>query len=248
MPDAGAFNDVHVFLTGATGGVGNVLLRQMITEGFRLFATAKTSSRLDAVASGLPTERLKVVAADLADTRVLKPLVNEGVEWLEGRIDVLINNAGIAYHSAVADIRDAELTEVIAVNAVAPILITSHALPALRRSPAPKVINISSILGAKPLALTAAYTASKHALNGFSKVLRLEEADAGICVTTIEPGAIETEFIARTNDDAAIRQFRSVPRPKISAQEVARWVMASLSAPAGVCPELIRVTPTLTPI
>jgi short-subunit dehydrogenase len=186
---------------------------------------------------------IKTAAADFNSLTQIDSLVQAAMVWLGGRIDVLINNAGIGYHCPVERIRVEEAVEVMTVNAIAPMMVTTYALPALRRSATPKVINISSILGSKPLALTATYTASKHALNGYSKVLRIEVASAGLSVTLIEPGAIDTTFITRTHDPDAVAQMGSRKLCKLTVDEIARWVTTVIESPPYSCPELIRIAP-----
>ena len=191
MREPKPFDRLHVFLTGATGGVGEAIFTELVTRGARIFATSRRQLKLDAITKDA-TDSIRAVAADLTSLAQVESLTRTAIEWFESRIDVVINNAGVGYHGPVSTIRANETAEVMATNVLAPIMITTHFLPALRRSAAPKIINISSILGSKPMPLTSTYTASKHALNGFSKVLRIEESTSNISVTVIEPGAIET--------------------------------------------------------
>ena len=89
---------------------------------------------------------------------------------------------------------------------------------------------------------TGAYTAAKHALNGFSKTLRLEEASRDIKVTLIEPGAIETDFILKTHDKEAKEAFSKRKLKKILPQTIANWVLKVIETEPSVCPEVIRIT------
>lgn len=240
------FNGLHVLLTGATGGVGEAIFKELSSRGARIFATSRTQTKLDAITEAVSISgnaQIRTMAADLNSPAQIENVARAAVEWFEGRIDVLINNAGIGYHCPVSNICVEEVVEVMTVNVVAPIMVTTHSLPALRRSAAPKIINISSILGSKPMPLTATYTASKHALNGFSKVLRLEEASSKLSVTQIEPGAINTAFIERTHDPFAVKGFGERKLEKLSADEVARWVITVIESPPSSCPELIRIAP-----
>jgi short-subunit dehydrogenase len=179
----------------------------------------------------------------LAQPLKIPALAKEASEWLEGRVDVLINNAGVGYHCPIDSVIPEEAVEVMNVNALAPIILTSSLLPALYNAPRPKVINISSILGVKPLPLTATYTASKHALNGYSQVLRLETAERGLSVTIIEPGAIDTPFLDKTHDPVAVERMGRRNLTKLSPHEVCRWVLTVIESPPYTCPEVIRVAP-----
>ena len=247
MNELRSLRGTHVLLTGATGGVGQALLSELGSRGAKIFATARSQDKLDAAIRRIdqtsPATTVRAVSVDLTSPLNLKGVVNSALEWFDGRIDVLINNAGVGYHCKTSDIIPDEVIEVLTVNAVAPIILTTLALPGLRQSPAPKVVNISSFLGSKALPLTATYTASKHALNGYSKVLRIEEAHANLSVTVIEPGAIDTDFIKRTHDATAVQQFGQRKLRKLTAAEIARWVVIVLESPQFACPELIRICP-----
>ena len=237
---------LHVFLTGASAGVGEAILQQISARGARVFATSRTQSKLDEATKQVVDRGgadVHAVASDLTSLAEVESVANAALEWFDSRIDVVINNAGIGYHGPASTIRGHETTEVMAVNAIAPMMLIRHFLPALRRSAAPKIINVSSILGSKPMPLTSTYTASKHALNGFSKVLRLEEAASNISVTLIEPGAVETAFIQRTHDPDALKKFRGQQVEQLAPVEVARWVVAVMESAPSVCPELVRITP-----
>ena len=237
----------HVLLTGATGGVGRAILSELGSRGAKIFATARSQEKLDAAVRGIdyssPATIVRAVSVDLTSPLKLRGLVDSALEWFQGRIDVLINNAGVGYHCRASDIIPEEAIEVLTVNAISPIILTTLALRGLRNSPTPKVVNISSFLGSKALSLTATYTASKHALNGYSKVLRIEEAHANLSVTIIEPGAIDTDFIKRTHDTVAVQQFGQRKLQKLTAAEIARWVVIVLESPQFACPELIRICP-----
>jgi short-subunit dehydrogenase len=244
MRERKPFDALNVFLTGTTGGVGKAILAELSARGARIFATSRSQSKLDAITKDTTdSSSIRAVAADLTSLAQIESLTHAAIEWFESRIDVVINNAGIGYHCPVSNIRANEAAEVMSINVLAPIMITTHLLPALRRSAAPKLINISSFLGSKPMPLTATYTASKHALNGFSKVLRLEESTSNISVTVIEPGAIDTAFIQRTHDPDAVKRFCGRQLEQLTPSEVARWVLAVIESPPSSCPELIRVMP-----
>jgi short-subunit dehydrogenase len=246
MSESKSIDGLHVLLTGATSGVGAAVFQELAARGAKIFATSRSQSKLDAIAKDAAENSnavVKVVAADLKSHEEVASMADKAIEWFESRIDVLINNAGIGYHCPASNVQVEELNEVMSVNVIAPIMLTVHSLPALRQSAAPKIINISSFLGSKPLPLTAVYTASKHALNGFSKVLRLEESTSNISVTLIEPGAIDTPFIQRTHDPEALKRFRGVELEQLTPSEVARWVITVIESPPYSCPELIRIMP-----
>src|SRR4051812_39724811 len=107
MSTGKSFVGLHVLLTGASGGVGGAILKQLSARGARIFATSKTPEKLQAKIMTLSdTQRaeIKTVAADFTFPNRIEHIVESALQWLEGRIDVLINNAGIGYHCRAANI------------------------------------------------------------------------------------------------------------------------------------------------
>jgi len=236
----------RILLTGATGGVGKETAKILYHSGAILVLTATNIERLNSLVKELGTMhgrgRLIPIAFNLTQLDRIDNFAHKCVDVLGGGIDILINNAGIGYHSKIENIEHAELEEVFRVNAMAPILLTSALLPHIKKKG--KVINISSYLGVKASKNTATYTASKHALEGFSKVLRLECAERGVGVTTIQPGAIETNFNVRTHDPEMKELFANRKLTRIVPQAIAELVSNVVEADTNTCIETIRIMPT----
>lgn len=236
-----------IVLTGATGGVGKEIAKMLYEAGAHLLLVSKNEVKLKQLQKFLTgDEELKIVkylAVDFGDLEQVKRSVDEIVKTFGSSIDVLINNAGIGYHGRIETIDIDELKEVFAVNTLAPIIITSKLLPFVSRSDTGHIINVSSILGSRPMMRTAAYTASKHALTGFTKVLRLESSQQGVRVTAIEPGAIETAFAQRTHEPEAKEYFSKRKLIKIPPKVIADWIVKVIESDPMVCPEMIQIMP-----
>src|SRR5436305_61010 len=122
-----ALTELNVLVTGATGGVGTLLVKQLLQAGARVFATSRRDSALQELKRLLPNDvhsRCYFSAADLSQPPCIAALAKEATDWFKGRIDVLINNAGVAYHCPVDSVIPAEAIEVMNVNALAPIILT----------------------------------------------------------------------------------------------------------------------------
>jgi NAD(P)-dependent dehydrogenase (short-subunit alcohol dehydrogenase family) len=178
-----------VLITGASAGMGREAAILMAQNGHTVYAGARRADRLAELATGgvIPVEMDVSVGADN------ERAVNQVIEG-EGRIDVLINNAGFGLYGPVEDIPLDDARYQFEVNLFGLAHLTQLALPHMRAQGSGRIVNISSVGGRVYLPLGAWYIATKHALEGWSDCLRLETAPFGIQVVLIEPGAIRTEF------------------------------------------------------
>jgi 3-oxoacyl-[acyl-carrier protein] reductase len=137
---------------------------------------------------------------DLADAGAPRILMAAVVEALGG-LDILVNNAGFALSRPIAQTTSEEWDHLMAVNARAPFLLCRVALPHLKRSGRGRIVNIASVVGSKGYVNQGAYTASKHALAGFTKVLAQEVMADGIRVHLVSPGGVDTDLVAAMRPD-----------------------------------------------
>ena len=194
-------NDKPVALvTGASRGIGRAVAVALAHEGYRLALTARDAAGLEATAAACGGDDAIRLPADLceqgAPAKLIEDLLAEA-----GRLDVLVNNAGAALSRPFADTEAGDWDRMMALNARAPFLLTRAALPVLRRSPAATVVNVGSVVSFKGYENQAAYTASKHALAGWTKVLAREAAEDGIRVHLIAPGGVATDMVRGVRPD-----------------------------------------------
>ncbi|MDP3899902.1 MAG: SDR family oxidoreductase [bacterium] len=237
----------NIILTGATGGVGSEISKLLVDSGMNLLLVSRDEKKLKQLQEKLLKRRdgafVKFIAIDFNNPEKVEESVDDMFKIFGGKIDVLINNAGIGYHSKITSVDLDELKEVFAINALSPIILTSKLFKHIAKSDFGHVINISSILGSRAMERTATYTASKHALSGFAKVLRIEGAKDKVRVTTIEPGAIETSFIKRTHDAETKKLFSKRKLIKIEPKVIAEWVLKVIKTDSSVCPEILQIMP-----
>jgi short-subunit dehydrogenase len=178
-----------VLITGASSGMGKETALQLIKEGHVVYGAARRESNMqDLVEAGGHAVKL-----DITDEKQVKDVVEKVISE-QGKIDVLVNNAGYAIYGAVEDITIDEARRQFEVNLFGLAAITKSVLPSMRKQKSGAVINISSMGGKMYTPLGAWYHATKHALEGWSDSLRLELKEYGINVVVIEPGIIKTEF------------------------------------------------------
>jgi NAD(P)-dependent dehydrogenase (short-subunit alcohol dehydrogenase family) len=188
-----------VVVTGAAGGLGRSLCRRFAAVGAHVAALDRDRQGLDALAAEMQAQRyqIHIVECDVTDASACEAAL-QAVRRQFGRIDALVNNAGIAHRSALAETRLEVIRRVMDVNFFGAVHCTLAALPALRVARG-IVIVVSSVAGFSPLIGRTGYAASKHALHGFFDSLRVELQDEGVAVLLVCPS-----FIATGIDRAAL--------------------------------------------
>ncbi|OHV40903.1 short-chain dehydrogenase/reductase [Parafrankia soli] len=176
-------------VTGASSGIGEATARQLHEAGFIVYGAARRADRMTALAAS----GVRTLSLDVTDETSTKNAVAE-ILAAEGRIDVLVNNAGYGSYGALEDVPMREARAQIEVNLFGLAHLTQLVLPAMRAQRSGTIINISSMGGRFATPMGAWYHASKYAVEGLSDALRLELKRFGIAVLLIEPGSIRTEW------------------------------------------------------
>lgn len=178
-----------ILITGASSGMGKEMALYLARSGYTVYGAARRADKMQELLSlgG------HAIIMDVTDELQVRQTVNTILEQ-QGRIDVLINNAGFGLYGAVEDTSLDEARRQFEVNLFGVAAVTKAVLPTMRAQGNGRILNITSMGGKIYTPLGAWYHASKHALEGWSDCLRLELAPFGIDVVIIEPGAIATEF------------------------------------------------------
>ena len=189
-------------VTGASRGIGKAIAIELAALGHDLALVARNESALAEVIASLPESCGKAVAipADLSQEESYSSVIEEAVSELGG-LDVLVNCAGFSQAGSFTEVTPQEWDRIFAVNAKAPFFLCKEALPYLKESNRATVINISSVVGFKGYINQSAYSSSKHALAGFTKVLAKEVQPFGIRVHLISPGGVATEMVTKMRPD-----------------------------------------------
>lgn len=193
-----AFQDNVVVLTGASRGIGRELALQLADQGARLALSARDAAALEEVAEACRRRGGEAVAipADVAEEPQCAALIARSVEAF-GRIDTLINNAGISMWALFEQITDLSIFErIMTVNYLGSVWCTWHALPHLKKTRG-RIVAVSSMTGKTGVPTRSGYAASKHAMMGFFDTLRIELAESGITVTIACPDFVATEIRER---------------------------------------------------
>jgi 3-oxoacyl-[acyl-carrier protein] reductase len=188
----GRLDDEIVIVTGASRGLGKSVTERLSEEGAHVVLTARDEEKLRAVADELPTESL-VVPADVQNADAVQSVVNETVDTF-GRIDTLVNNAGVSSLSIndqrrpIGEITEEEWDLILEVNLKGVFLFTQAVLPHMYEQGAGNVVNVSSGLGRYATEGAAAYVSSKWGLEGFTRVVALEGEEHGVNANSLDPG------------------------------------------------------------
>jgi len=187
-------------ITGCSSGFGLLTSVELAKAGFRVVATMRDLSRREALDRAASEARasgfIDVRALDVTNFDVLPGFVHTVVRDY-GRIDVLVNNAGFAVAGFAEDIRLEELRMQFETNFFGAVAMTKAVLPFMRKQASGHVIQVSSIQGLHGGISVSSYSASKHALEGWTESLRMEVAALGIKVVLVEPGAFQTDIWTR---------------------------------------------------
>lgn len=191
------------YLTGASGGIGRVVAVDLAKLGAKviIFGGNNEQKALDTQKSVLDVGgECEIVLGNLTDDNTLKQAFDEAISKTGG-VDILINNAGIAYSEPMESTPIEVYDKIMAINARVPYMLTQMCLPYLKKSNRASIINISSVVAHAGYPLQSAYVASKHALLGFTKSLASEVYRDGIRVHAISPGGVFTDMIKVSRPD-----------------------------------------------
>jgi NAD(P)-dependent dehydrogenase (short-subunit alcohol dehydrogenase family) len=187
------FRDKVVLITGGSRGLGFVLARQLAAEGARLVLVARTADDLESAAARLRELGADVlpIACDVGDRAQAENAIRRAIEHF-GRLDVLINNAGVIQVGPVQHMQYEDFQQAMAVHFWGPLHLMMAAIPSMSARGGGRIVNISSIGGRVAVPHLAPYSASKFALVGLSESLAAELSRQGIIVTTVSPGLMRT--------------------------------------------------------
>lgn len=188
-------HDRVVLITGASSGIGAAAARVFAQAGARLVLAARSREPLQRLAARLPGQPL-VLTADVSDPAQCRALVEQTIAAY-GRLDILINNAGVGLAGPVADLDPHDLQRALAVDTFGPLVLIQAALPWMRAQGRGQIINVSTVLAAQTLPYLGGYAAAKAALERLSEALRMELRGSGVAVTVLRPGTTRTGFGAR---------------------------------------------------
>jgi short-subunit dehydrogenase len=219
-------------VTGASSGIGAAFARRLAADGSDLVVVARRRDRLEALAAELEEAhgvRVEALVADLSDPAQLATVearLREG----DRPVDLLVNNAGAGGHGSYSSLPVDEVEAMVRLNLLAPVRLTSAALPVMVARGMGGIVNVSSISGEQPIPFVATYAATKAFLTSLSESLHEELRGQGVAITAVLPGFTRSEFHDRAD------MGRSIPRPLwMTSEEVAEAALAAVARGQAVC-------------
>lgn len=225
-------------VTGASSGIGEATAHRLAVAGYKVYGTSRRGTQ----SSAQPFEMLPL---DVTSEASVEALVNE-VMRSEGRIDLLVNNAGFGVAPGGAEESSIEQAQAIFdTNFFGLIRMTRAVLPHMRKQGSGRIINMSSVLGFLPMPYGALYAATKHAVEGYSESLDHETRTRGIRVSVVEPAYTKTPFDANfLEPDTKLDAYRDA---RVAVNQRVKEVMATADAPGVVAEVVLKAARAANP-
>ncbi len=237
-----------IAITGASSGIGAATARLLATRGARVVLGARRTERLQSLVDEIRARggNANAVALDVTQRDDVEAFIAHAA-GLHGRIDVLVNNAGVMPLSRLEALRVDEWERTLDVNVKGVLYGIAACLPRMKAQGRGHIVNVASIGAHRSYPGAAVYCASKFAVWAISEALRLEHLGGELRVTTVSPGTTESELSDHITDAAAaaaMKQFRAVT---IDAAAIARAIVYALEQPSDVSVSEVIVRPTRSP-
>jgi short-subunit dehydrogenase len=228
----------RVLITGGAGGIGSAIAAELLDAGAMVLLADMNADALLATAKRLSAHgtRVGIAIANLTDTASRAGLCHRACSW-NGGINVLINNAGVNHFGLYDELSEAQIGQTVAINVLAPMLLTHELLAHLREQPEAHVLNIGSVFGNIGYPGYAAYSASKFAMRGFTEALRRELADTQVHLHYLAPRATRTSINTSAVERMNVALKVSMDPPQTVARTVRQVLEKNVSAAVVGWPE-----------
>jgi NADP-dependent 3-hydroxy acid dehydrogenase YdfG len=227
-------------VTGASAGIGRATALTLAREGAAIFATGRRRAELDALVAEIRAHggTASAVAGDLDDAAFVRRLGEEA-----GDADILVNNPGFLVYAPILEITPQECEAMFRTNVVAAFAVAQELGRRMAQRRRGHLVFITSGAARNVQQFAGVYAGTKHALSAFAKSFRLELKPAGIKVSEVAPGMVETDMRKGITHPEVLKSLAARRFKPISAQDVADSVLFALTAAEGCCPDLIELRP-----
>ena len=245
---AGALEGKVAVVTGASSGIGEATALALSREGAAVALGARRVDRLESLRDRIESDggRAAAIEVDVSDEDNARAFIEAAREQLGG-LDILVNNAGLMLLGPVTGADTSEWKRMVEVNALGLLFCTHAALPPMAEQGSGHIVNISSTAGRTANLGSAVYNLTKWGVGGFSEALRQEVLHAGIRVTIIEPGFVETELQSHNEHPLVLEQMakmRDQIGDPLQAEDIADAITYAVTRPQHVCINELLVRPT----
>jgi 3-oxoacyl-[acyl-carrier protein] reductase len=221
-------------VTGAQRGIGAAIAKKLGRDGFSLALAARSADALRTFAGELAAEGIEAEAfpCDVSDSAQVDTLL-KGIQDRFGRLDALVNNAGITRDGLLLRMKEEDWDAVIDINLKSVFLLSKGALRLLLKSPQGRIVNISSVVGVTGNPGQTNYAASKAGIIGFTKALAREYATKGLTANAVAPGFIETEMTGHLNEAQKAAALQAIPSGRLGKGDEVAAAVSFLVSPSA---------------
>ena len=203
----------NIIVTGATGGIGNSIIKKLYDAGANILATGTKNEKLEELKKKF--QNIQILKFDISQIDNLENFIEDATKQLGGKLDCIINNAGITYDNLAIRMSIDEWKKVIDVNLTSTFLISKFAIKKMLKNKKGKIINITSVVGHTGNLGQTNYTASKAGIVAMSKSLAIEYAKKNINVNCISPGFIKTAMTDKLDDKYKEAIISKIPSARL---------------------------------
>ncbi len=227
-------------ITGASAGIGRAVAIALATEGARIIATGRREAELQSLTEQCADLGGSAVylTGDITDTAFVARLAQRAFD-----ADILVNNAGILTYAPLFELTASQCESMFRVNVLAAIEVSQRMGEHMASRRRGHIVMMTSLLARTNGRLRSVYGATKHALAGFTKGLRIEMQGYGIKVTEIAPGMVDTDIRNSTTHAEVLADFKTVSYAPLTPQDVAQAVVYAVTTSDTCCPDLIELRP-----
>ena len=222
-----SFKNKNILITGASGGIGNALVKKFVSLGGNVLGTGTKTEKLDLIKKQYPN--IKVKKFDIGNHSEIEEFI-DSVSLELGKLDVLINNAGINMDNLSLRMKDEEWKKVIDINLTSTFLLSKHAIKKMLKTKFGRIVNITSVVGHTGNSGQSNYSASKAGIIGMSKSLANEYAKKNITVNCVSPGFIVSDMTMNIADKVKLYLTSRIPMGKLGTGEDVSNCVAFLSS------------------
>ena len=225
-----SFKNKNVLITGASGGIGNDLVKKFVSLGANVLGTGTKAEKLDLIKKKYPN--IKVKKFDISEHSRIEEFI-ENVNLELGGLDILINNAGTNIDNLSLRMKDEEWKKVIDINLTSTFLLSKNAIKKMLKNKFGRIVNITSVVGHTGNLGQSNYAASKAAIIGMSKSLAIEYAKKNITINCVSPGFIKSQMTDNISDNMKDFLSSRIPMSKLGTGEDVANSVAFLSSDAA---------------
>ena len=221
------FKNKKILITGATGGIGEFLVKKFISLDGEVLATGTNEKKLENLQNEIPN--IKIIKFDLSNHSEIESFVDDAISKLNG-IDVLVNNAGITVDNLSLRMKNEEWQKVIDINLTSTFYLCKNVIKKMLKNKAGKIVNITSIVGHTGNIGQSNYAASKAGIIAMSKSLAIEYAKKNIFINCVSPGFIKTNMTDKISEEYKNLLISKIPMSRLGSGEDVSNTVAFLSS------------------